>query len=483
MLICTPVTNDTEARYSCACHSPAFARLNAAIEQRLSRRSFLAGAGALGALALSPKGTMAAVPPAPTAPVVFSNVRIFDGKSASLIAGRNLLVEGNRIKAIAAAGERPPEGAKIIDGGGRTLMPGLIDAHWHALMCAIPEMVALTADVPYVHLVAAQEAERTLMRGFTTVRDAGGPTLGLKMAVDQGLLKGPRIYASGAMVSQTGGHGDFRMPHEIVDGCCASPALVEKEGIAMIADGPDAVRQRVREQLALGAAQIKLMAGGGVSSMYDPIDVTQYSPEEFKVAVEAAENWGTYVTVHAYTPRAIRFAIENGVKCIEHGQLADEEVVKLMAAKGVWWSLQPFLDDEYANPKTGESRKKQLLVAEGTDRAYALAKKYKVKTGWGTDVLHSPNGGASQGAHLVKMTRWYTPFEVLKMATADNGELMKLSGERDPYPGKLGVIEPGAWADLLLVNGDPLSNLELLADPERNLTVIIKNGEVVKDIR
>ena len=413
--------------------------------------------------------------------LLITNVRIFNGLLPELRAGSVLVVEG-RIAQV-GTGIDPTRGTVVIDGDGRTLMPGLIDAHVHLTLAAIPMLAAMTAPTSYVHHVSGREAEATLMRGFTTIRDVGGPTLGLKMAIDQGLLKGPRIYPSGAMISQSGGHGDFRMPHEIVGSCCSSPALIEKEGIAMIADGPDAVRQRVREQLALGAAQIKLMAGGGVSSLYDPLDVTQYTPDEFRVAVEAAENWGTYVTVHAYTSRAIRFAIENGVKCIEHGQLADEEVVKLMAAKGVWWSLQPFLDDEHANPKTGESRKKQLLVSEGTDRAYALAKKYKVRTAWGTDVMHSPTGATHQGAQLVKMTRWYTPFEVLKMVTADNGELMKLSGARDPYPGKLGVIEPGAWADLLLVNGDPLRDLELLADPERNLTVIIKGGRVVKDIR
>ena len=413
--------------------------------------------------------------------LLFTNVKVFTGTSPTL-GSDQVLVVGARIAAV-GPNITHGSGTTVVDGGGRVLMPGLIDAHAHITLAAIPMTAAMTAPISYVHHVSAREAEATLMRGFTTLRDAGGPALGLKMAVDQGLLKGPRLYVSGAMISQTGGHGDFRMPHEIVGSCCASPALVEKEGVAMIADGPDAVRQRVREQLALGAAQIKLMAGGGVSSLYDPLDVTQYSPEEFRVAVEAAENWGTYVMVHAYTPRAIRFAVENGVKCIEHGQLADEEVVKLMAAKGVWWSLQPFLDDEYSNPKTGESRKKQLLVSEGTDRAYALAKKYKVRTAWGTDVLHSPGGATHQGAQLVKMTRWYTPFEVLKMATADNGELMKLSGPRDPYPGKLGVVETGAWADLLLVNGDPLANIELLKDPAQNLLMIVKDGKVVKDIR
>ncbi|MBX2972631.1 MAG: amidohydrolase family protein [Flavobacteriales bacterium] len=413
--------------------------------------------------------------------LLIANVRIFNGTSPELRDG-NVLVVGGRIAQV-GTGIVPAKGTVVLDGGGRTLMPGLIDAHTHITLAAIPMTAAMTAPSSYLHLASAREAEATLMRGFTTIREAGGPSLGLKMAIDQGLYKGPRIYPTGAMISQTGGHGDFRLPHEIVGACCSPLSLTEKEGMAMVADGPDEVRRRVREQLALGATQIKLMAGGGVSSMYDPLDVTQYGPEEFRVAVEAAENWGTYVMVHAYTPRAIRFAVENGVKCIEHGQLADEEVVKLMAAKGVWWSLQPFLDDEYANPKAGESRKKQLEVAEGTDRAYALAKKHKVRTAWGTDVLHSTGGAVNQGAQLAKMTRWYTPFEVLKMATADNGELLKLSGARDPYPGRLGVIEPGAWADLLLVQGDPLKDIDLLKDPAANLIVIIKGGKVVKDIR
>lgn len=413
--------------------------------------------------------------------LLVTNVQIFNGTSPRLQSG-NVLVVGDRIVQVGADITASP-GTRVLDGGGRTLMPGLIDAHTHITLAAIPMTAAMTAPSSYLHLVSAREAEATLMRGFTTIREAGGPSLGLKMAIDQGLYAGPRIYPSGAMISQTGGHGDFRLPYEVVGTCCAPLSLTEQEGMAMVADGPDEVRRRVREQLALGATQIKLMAGGGVSSMYDPLDVTQYGPEEFRVAVEAAENWGTYVMVHAYTPRAIRFAVESGVKCIEHGQLADEEVVALMAAKGVWWSLQPFLDDEYANPKTGESRKKQLEVAEGTDRAYALARKYKVRTAWGTDVLHSAGGAVHQGAQLAKMTRWYTPFEVLKMATADNGELLKLCGPRDPYPGRLGVIEPGAWADMLLVNGDPLTDIDLLKDPAANLTVIIKGGRIVKDIR
>ena len=195
----------------------------------------------------------------------------------------------------------------------------------------------------------------------------------------------------------------------------------ERVGAAAIADDPDTVRKRAREQLALGASQIKLMAGGGVTSNYDPLDVTQYTVAELRAAVEAAENWGTYVTVHAYTPRAVRQSIEAGVRCIDHGQLLDDATAKLMAEKGIWWSLQPFVDDRPSPfPEGSANRRKQLEMFSGTDTAYALAKKHKVKTAWGTDTLFDAKAAAAQGEQLAKMVRWYTPAEALKMATADN---------------------------------------------------------------
>jgi imidazolonepropionase-like amidohydrolase len=257
----------------------------------------------------------------------------------------------------------------------------------------------------------------------------------------------------------------------------------EVEGIAAIADSPDEVRLRAREQLRHGASQIKLMAGGGVASPYNPIESTQYTEPEIRAAVEAADNWGTYVTVHAYTPRAIRQAVAAGVKCIEHGQLIDEPTAKLLADNGIWWSLQPFLDDEDASPLENRvSQKKALEVFAGTDNAYKLARKYNVKTAFGTDILFDARLATRQGAILAKMVRWYTPAEALKMATADNGELMALFGFINPYPGKLGVVEQGAIADLLLVDGNPLENIKLVADPDRNFLVIMKGGTIYKDI-
>ena len=242
------------------------------------------------------------------------------------------------------------------------------------------------------------------------------------------------------------------------------------------------MRQRAREQLQLGASQIKLMAGGGVSSSFDPLDVTQYSVAELRAAVEAAENWGTYVTVHAYTPRAVRQAIEAGVKCIDHGQLLDDATAKLMAEKGIWWSLQPFVDDgPSAFAEGSPNRKKQLEMFAGTDTAYTLAKKYGLRTAWGTDILFDPTAAATQGAHLSKMVRWYTPAQVLRMATSENAALLASSGLRSPYAGTLGVVKEGALADLLLVDGDPIANISLVADPIKSFVVIMKDGRLFKN--
>jgi imidazolonepropionase-like amidohydrolase len=418
------------------------------------------------------------------ATTLFQNVRVFNGKNAALSAPSDVLVRGNTIERISVSPitvERNAE-VRVIAANGRVLMPGLIDAHWHAFMAATPQMLLMTADSSYLQLLAARQAEATLMRGFTTVRDLGGPVFGLKRAIDEGVMIGPRIYPSGAFISQTSGHGDFRFVFEVPRTLGGPLSHSEVEGVAAIADSPDEVRLRTREQLRNGASQIKLMAGGGVASPHNPIESTQYTEAEIRAAVEAAENWGTYVTVHTYTPRAIRQALAAGVKCIEHGQLIDEPTAKLLADKGIWWSLQPLLDDEDVPALSAESREKALEVFAGTDNAYQLAKKYKVKTAFGSDVLFDARIASRQGAILAKLVRWYTPAEALEMATADNGELMALSGFINPYPGKLGVVEEGALADLLLVDGDPLENIKLLEDPDKNLLIIMKDGTIYKNI-
>ncbi len=426
-------------------------------------------------------GAREAVSQAPPPPrVVFKSVKIFDGKTDRLFEDMNVLVEGNKIAKVSKTPIDIP-GARVIQAVGRTLMPGLIDAHAHTIFERVSQWEFFTVDIGYIHINAAKAAEHRVMQGFTAVRDLGGPSFGLKHAIDAWMVKGPRIYPSGATISQTGGHGDFGAVNDVprlTDGPLSYP---ERVGATILADGVDQVLLRAREQLRQGASQLKLMAGGGVASAYDPLDVAQYTEAELRAAVQAAENWGTYVTVHAYTPRAIQTAVAAGVKCIEHGQLMDEETAKLLAQKKIWLSLQPFLDDEDAIPMVGANREKQLQVAAGTDNAYKLAKKYKLKLAFGTDTLFSPKLADSLGKQLAKLTRWFTPFEVLRMATSTNAELLAMSGPRNPYPGKLGVIEEGAYADLILVDGDPLQDISLIADPEQRFVVIMRDGDILKN--
>ena len=414
---------------------------------------------------------------------LFQNVRIFDGKSAPLSEPANVLIRGNQIEQISRAPIPVDRSAttRIIDGGGRTLMPGLIDAHWHAMLIRATPAQAF-GDVGYNNLTAGDEATDTLMRGFTTVRDVGGPVFGLKQAIDEGIVKGPRIYPSGAVITVTSGHGDFRELTDLPRTIGGMLTRMEKLGGSMVADSPDEVRLRTREQLMQGASQVKLTAGGGVSSPFSPIDVTTFTEPELRAAVEAAENWGTYVAAHAFTPAAIRGAIAAGVKCIEHGMLMDEATARLIAEKGIWLSMQPLPEAlRLGFPVGSVQRAKADEVFPGIGRTYELAKKYKIKTAWGTDVLFSRALAKQQGAILASLVRWYTPAEALIMATSTNAELLALSGKRNPYPGKLGVVEQGALADLLLVDGNPLENINLIADTGKNFLVIMKDGTVYKN--
>jgi imidazolonepropionase-like amidohydrolase len=256
---------------------------------------------------------------------------------------------------------------------------------------------------------------------------------------------------------------------------------IEQLGGSMIADSPDEIRKRAREQLMQGASQIKLTAGGGVASPFSPLDVSTFTEAELRAAVEAAENWGTYVCTHAYTPVAIRRSIAAGVKCIEHGHLMDDASARLMAEKGIWLSPQPFLDPGAVSALGPSEQAQMRQVIAGTEAVYALARKHGIKTAFGTDVLFSKEWAARQGASLVDLTRWYTPAEALIMATSTNGELLALSGLRNPYPGRIGVVAEGALADLLLVDGNPIENIGLIADPEKNFVVIMKDGSIYKN--
>jgi imidazolonepropionase-like amidohydrolase len=443
----------------------------------ISRRTF---AGALLSVGTGRSTLVAAEVAAPSAATLFQNVRIFDGKRDALTAPSNVLVKRNVIERISTAPIAAEAGITSIAGGGRTLMPGLIDNHWHAFLVR-PTPAQAMGDLAFNILAAGDEATDTLMRGFTTVRDLGGPVFGLKRAIDAGIIKGPRIYPSGAMITVTSGHGDFRQFSDLPRTIGGTPTRMELIGGSIVADSPDEVRVRVREQLMQGASQIKLTAGGGVSSPHSPIDVTTFTEAELRAAVEATDNWGTYVTVHALISAAIQRAIAAGVKCVEHGFLMDEATAELIAEKGVWLSLQPLPDElRQGFPVGSVERAKADEVWPGIARAHELARKYRIKTAWGTDVLFSRALAQRQGAILASLARWYTPAEALAMATGANGELLALSGKRNPYPGKLGVVEEGALADLLIVEGNPLENIHLIADPA-NLKVIMKDGAIYKN--
>lgn len=398
---------------------------------------------------------------------------------------RNVLIKNNIIQTISSEPinvERDLEDKyQEINCHWNFLSPGLIDAHWHTTLCGVNEQQAMMLELPFIHLVAGAEAEKQLLRGFTTVRDAGGPSYGLKRAIDERVVKGPRIYPSGPMISQTAGHGDFRNIYDTChSGCGCDSAYAQKIGASWIVDGVDAVMTATRENLKQGSSQIKLMVGGGAASQYDPLDVAEFFEEEIHAAVRAADDWGTYVMVHVYNPKGIQRAINAGVRSIEHGHLIDEESMELLANRGVWLSMQPFAveDNTYPSPT---SQAKHLQICQGTDRTYQLAKKYKAKLAWGTDLLFNPSSTKNENKGILKLKQWFSNYEILKMVTIDNAELLALSGNRNPYPNKLGTIEEGAYADVILMNDNPLNNIDVLGDPETNFSLIVKDGVIYKN--
>lgn len=445
-----------------------------------NRKSLLGGLLAAVAVAVLPVSVCAKASEPVT---VIENADIFDGEHAKLEKGMSVVIEGNKIVKIAKKIAMPKD-ATVIDAKGKVLMPGLIDAHWHTMFAYVSQAQLLTSNVGYINIAAAQGAGKTLMRGFTTTREAGGGAFGVKKAIDQGMIPGPRIYPSGAPISQTSGHFDFRGPNDVPVNPTDPLTYQERNSIVMVADGVPEVMKRVREQLRLGATQIKLAAGGGVSSTFDPIDVAEYTYEELKAAVDVAKTWNTYVMVHVFTDAGAQTALKAGVISIEHGNLMSDQTFKMMAEKGAWFSMQPIFNDEDAIPFPPGSvnQAKFVQVTDGTAKGIELAKKYHVKTAFGTDVLFDPKLADKQGKLLAKLKKWYTPYEILRMATYDNAQLIKLCGPRDPYPGELGAVKEGALADLILVDGNPLKNIDLVADPDKNFVVIMKDGKIYKNM-
>ena len=417
------------------------------------------------------------------AQILIKNVRVFDGVSSELTETTEVLIVGNKIKEISSsAGNSASRDATVIDGGGRVLMPGLADTHTHIAFASLPQMDLLVGRPGYNYIYSTVDAKDMLMRGFTVVRDMGGDCFGLKKAIDQGLVEGPRIYPAGGVISQTAGHGDFRFPNQKHPRFGGKVEALYQQGQAFLVDGVPEVLAAARENLRNGASHIKIAAGGGYSSPADPLLGTQFTFDEVKAAVDVAGNWGTYVTIHAYHDEAIKMSIDAGVKDIGHGQLLSKEMLQYLADNDVSLSTQPFtlcsepqLDD-FSNSKLAE-------VCKGTENVYKWAKDIPdLNVTFGTDLFFVPEDVINEQAEMMeRLLPWYKPVEILKMATGNTTELFKMSGLRNPYPdGDLGVIKAGAYADLLLVEGNPLEDLKAVTNQD-NLLIIMKDGKIYKN--
>jgi imidazolonepropionase-like amidohydrolase len=418
-------------------------------------------------------------------PILFTNVHVFDGVNEQRIENANVLVVDNIVTEVSAE-PIAVENARLIDGDGRTLMPGLIDSHVHLMVKDAPHRSIYEKPWSYVGAQAVVSAEAMLLRGFTTVRDIGGPVAGLKGAIDQRLVKGPRVFPSGAFISQTSGHGDFDPTSaKLSPYFTGIPDRAAVFGWAFVADGVPEVQKAAREVLRTGASQIKVMAGGGVSSDFDPLDTTQYTLEELKAIVTEAEHWGTYVAAHAFTDAAVQNCIDAGIKSIEHGPFLSEVTLRRMAKEGVWLSPQAFvfrMTPEDLNIVGTPSEPKMRQVNSGSDDVLRLASELGVKIAFGTDLFGPPEREALQPMEFRARARYFTNVEILRQATFHNAQLLQLSGLRNPYTeGKLGVIEPGAYADIIVVDGNPIDDIELMVDPATNFKLIMKDGVIHKN--
>ncbi|WP_185962679.1 metal-dependent hydrolase family protein [Thalassomonas sp. M1454] len=421
---------------------------------------------------------------------LFTNVHVWDGTSEGITKKINVLVEGNLIKKVRADKSDARKDATIINGDGKVLMPGLIDTHTHI---AVPEQLDVLTnkvDTIYWGISAAQVTQDWLMRGYTTVRDAGGPAVAVMKAVKDGKLIGPRVYPSGQVISQTSGHGDHRdynTPHPNLPG--NTPQKMQKpEGLEMICDGVAEVLRCSREVLRTGATQLKVMVGGGASSSFGPLYTLQYLPEEIEAAVRAARDYGTYVMVHAYHDESIFRAMNAGVRSIEHGTLMSEKGMKAIMEKDAW--ISPYFTmlslpwetiEAYVGPQNAPKAKQ---IYDGAKNQLRILKESGYdKIAFGADVVGPLSVQQTANNEFVVRAKYWKPVEVLKQATFNNARMLKEeTGLRNPYQaGDLGVIKAGAYADMILVDGNPLEKIELLVDPTNTLKVIMKDGMVYKN--
>lgn len=405
--------------------------------------------------------------------ILFRNCNLLDGTNPEIREGFDVLVVDDRIEEVS---DRPikADNAQEIDLHGRTLMPGLTDAHVH--VTAVEANLAIMEDMSPALITAKAKVllKKMLHRGFTTVRDAGGADWGLAEAVRLGLFKGPRLLFSGHPLSQTGGHGDSRSKNDNYEGCACG---INHSSLSRLADGVDEVRKAARDELRKGASQIKIMASGGVASPTDHVANTQYSLEEIRAVVEEAEAARTYVMAHAYTARAIKRALECGVRSIEHANLIDQATAELATEKGafvvptmVTYQMLDKLGREMGLPEV--SQRKVNDVREAAFVALDILKKAGTKIGHGSDLLGEMH--EYQSLEFSLKAEVLTPHEVIIAATTTNAELFNMSDQ-------IGVIKPGYLADLLVIEGNPLADLNLLQEQGRFMSVIMQGGKFIKN--
>lgn len=407
--------------------------------------------------------------------IVFRVARIFDGESETLRTNQNVVVDGGLISEIS---ERPPGGDdEVIDCGGRILMPGLIDAHVHVYAAGLNIVRVVQSPISYLAHFAARFLSASLNRGFTTLRDVGGADIGLSMAIKDGLLgQVPRLFYGGRIISQTGGHGDFRPGDHSLDTGHYCGCSHQADQLAVVADGADAVRKAVREELRRGASHIKIMASGGVASPTDPLDRCQYSDAEISAAVEEADRAGSYVAAHCHPKEAVRRAAALGVRSIEHATLIDQPTADFVAEKRAF--TVPTMAVLFALIEEGEklglpaaSLEKLKPFGDSSLLGLEMMKKAGVKMGYGSDLLGSLH--ARQCTEFTLRAKVLPTIDVLRSACVINAELLGQTG-------KIGCIREGATADILVVDGNPLEDLSVLASGGDHLSVIMKEGSFHK---
>ncbi|CAH6781032.1 Amidohydrolase [Vibrio chagasii] len=415
---------------------------------------------------------------------LITNANVFNGVDNNLIENVSILIEDNLITQIGEVDATLAD--EIIDAQGGTVMPGLIDAHVHITLSA-PFNVIDTMTREEVAIRSAKISEEMLMRGFTTIRDVAGNTLGLKKSIDNGYATGPRILPSMAAISQTSGHSDYRQnqaQERLANGHEDSPMM--KLGAMKVADGRSEVLKAVREQLFMGASQIKIMAGGGASSTFDPLDTLQFTSDEMKAAVQAASDYGTYVAAHIHTSDAMRRAAEAGVMSFEHATIMDDDIAEIIKEKGIWVIPSYFTSSLIAERKiplpNEETYRKTERVGKAMFKSAELIKKYDIQNiAFGTDCVGETNVHATQLNELGAIEQVFDTITALRMATSNCGRLFEMSTYQHPYQqGKLGQIVEGAYADLLIIDGNPLEGVACVANTDTQ-KLIMKDGKVYKN--